>query len=397
MDLILQNAKAIYGHASASPQSIWIQDGRIRSLAPFSTLEKTIGPDRIKKIPCIDSSRWIVLPGFVDSHTHMLFQGSREEEFYMRAAGRSYLDILKNGGGIHSTVRAVRAASEEELLQRGLSFLDKALAFGITTIEIKSGYGLDPENEAKMFRVMEKMQSMHPVDIVPTFLVHTAPLEWDRDRYLSHVAGHMIPEFRRYSDWFDIFVEKGVFDLKESEILLRKAADAGYHTGMHVNQVHDIGGVRLAVEMGVRHISHLEWLIEEDAKRIIETETLFPVFLPAAEAFVFSERIGQIHRLMQIPDRIVLSTDFNPGSSPVLSPILVMVMAVLRYRITDHSLLLDAFTKNPARMLCLEDRGEIKPGLKADLLCMELDRFEQIPYIGTIPAIARVIKNGEVV
>ena len=398
MNLLLKNIKSIYGHESpdkAKP-SIWIENGIIRTIAPFDEIRKTVGADICEKTETIDCSDCIALPGFVDSHTHLLFYGSRENELYMRAEGLPYLEILKKGGGIHSTVSAVRSASEEELILNGLKFLDKALRVGTTTIEIKSGYGLDYENEKKMLRVIRKLNELHLADIVPTFLVHTVPKDVDRKTYINEVAERMIPEFREYADWFDIFLEKGVFDLKEGEFLIKKAIDAGYHIGIHTNQVHDIGGVRLADELGVRHVDHLEVLTDEDAQRIIDNENLYPVFLPTAEACVFSEHVGQIHKLLNIPDRIVLSTDFNPGSSPVLSPLIAMVFAVLRYRLSNPDLLIDAFTTNPANMLFLNDRGAIKKGMQADIVLMELDNFSQIPYFGTIDSIKFVIKRGTI-
>jgi len=398
--LILKDIKKIYRIADekkTKPLSILVQEGIIQKIAPYDEIVKTADKNLLDNTTVINCSDCIALPGFVDSHTHLLFYGSRERELYMRAAGRPYLDILKSGGGIHSTVLAVKSASEEELIQNGLKFLDKALRCGTTTVEIKSGYGLDFETETKMLRVLHRLNDLHPMDIIPTYLVHTVPKNEDRTRYIGDVAERMIPEFREYSEWFDIFLEKGVFDLKEGEFLIRKATNAGYHVGIHTNQVHDIGGVRLADELGVRHIDHLEVLTKEDAERIIRNKNLYPVFLPSAEAYVFSKHIGQIHQLKTIPDRIVLSTDFNPGSSPILNPLFVISLAVLRYRISDPYLLIDAFTKNPARMLYLNDRGIILEGAKADILCIELDNFEQIPYYGTVNFLKCIIKNGEII
>jgi imidazolonepropionase len=246
-----------------------------------------------------------------------------------------------------------------------------------------------------MLRVIHRLDELHPVDVIPTFLVHTVPRGVDRVRYIDEVAEEMIPRFRKLADWFDIFLERGVFELEESERLLKRASEEGYRLGIHANQVYDIGGVRLALQMGVRHVDHLEILSEDDARRILEDERVYPVFLPAAEAWVFSERRGQIHHFADIPERIILSTDFNPGSSPVLSPQMIMSLAVLRYRISDPDLLLNAFTVNPARMLFLEDRGRIEEGLIADILLFDLEKTAQIPYFGTINFLKTVIKEGK--
>jgi imidazolonepropionase len=399
-NILLKNIKKIYRvlpDKKAVPLSIFIQDGIIQDIADYDHLLKSYDKHVLNKSEVIDCSDCIVLPGFVDSHTHLLFYGSREAEFYMRAEGKPYLDILKKGGGIYNTVNAVRKASEEELIKNGLTYLDKALGFGTTTIEVKTGYGLDYETEKKMLRVMQKLNKLHPVDIVPTFLVHTVPKDTDRGKYIDLVAQKMIPEFREYADWFDIFLEKGVFELDESERLIRRAMDAGFHVGIHTNQVHDIGGVKLAAKLGARHVDHLEVLDKADARRIIDTETLYPVFLPTAESYVFSQHVGQIHQLLDIPSRIVLSTDFNPGSSPVLSPQLIMSQAVLRYRISDPFLLIDSFTSNPAEMLYLHNKGRIEKGAHADIVAMALDRFEQIPYWGTMSHIKYIVKNGSLV
>lgn len=392
---LLKDIKKIYGHDApgASPLSIWIRDGLIEAIAPVHEIETRAG-EAFQDAEVLDASGWIVMPGLVDSHTHLLFAGSRENELYLRAEGRPYMDILKSGGGIYHTVNAVRKASEEELMRHGLKYLDRALGFGITTIEIKSGYGLDFEGEEKMLAVIHRLNDLHAVDVVPTYLVHTVPKDMDRKRYIDLVAEKMIPAFRRYADWFDIFLEKDVFDAREAERLTQRALDQGYCVGMHTNQMNDIGGVPLADALGVRHVDHLEILTDEDARRIVANENLFPVFLPAAEAFVFSKHVGQIRKVLDIPDRIVLSTDFNPGSSPVLDPYFVMAMAVLRYRISDPFLLIDAFTANPAAMLGLADRGVIREGACADLVCLGLENFEQIPYFSTLPSVEKVMKNG---
>jgi len=393
-ELLLTNIKRIHKHPSEN-QSIWIRNGVIETIGPLQEIRKHVPPDELQRAETVDGSGLIAVPGFVDAHTHLLFAGSRENELYLRAQGADYLDILRKGGGIHSTVRAVRKASEEEMIQNGLKWLDRALRFGTTTVEIKSGYGLDVETERKMLKTIRRLNQLHAVDIVPTFLVHTVPEDVDRKKYLDLIANAMIPEFREYAEWFDLFLEQGVFDASESEALIRKAEDAGYWIGLHTNQVHDIGGIGLALEYGIRHVDHLEVLEDKDAERMMDNPGIYPVFLPSAEYHVFSPRIGQIHKFLNAPSRIVLATDFNPGTSPVLSPAAVMTLAVLRYRLNDATLLLDAFTSNPADMLFLPDRGRIEKSAKADILLVELDTFEQIPYFGTIPRIRFVIKNGK--
>jgi imidazolonepropionase len=288
----------------------------------------------------------------------------------------------------------VRRASGEELLRNGMAWLDLAFGFGTTTIEIKSGYGLDLETERKMLQVLKQMDETHPVDVVPTFLVHAVPKDADRRKYLDLVENAMIPEFREYASWFDLFLEKDVFDLPEAERLLRKAKDAGYQLGLHANQVFDIKGISLAVDVGARHVDHLEVLSPGDAALIVRTAGLYAVFLPSAEIHAFSKKTGRIDRLMDMPGRLVLSTNFNPGTSPVLSPAAVMAMAVWRYRLHDPRLIVEAFTRNPADMLFLHDRGRIETGARADLVLFALDQASQIPYYGTICPAACVVKNG---
>ncbi len=392
-ELLLKNIKKIYKLPSEN-QSVWIRDGIIETIGPLQEIRKSLPAEEFLRAETVDGSGLMAIPGFVDAHTHLLFAGSRENEFYLRAGGTDYMDILRKGGGIHSTVQAIRKASEEELVQHGLKWLDKALRFGTTTIEIKSGYGLDIETERKMLNVIRRLNQLHAVDIVPTFLVHAVPTDTDRKKYLDLVANTMIPEFRQYTEWFDLFLEQGVFDVSEAEALIRKAEDAGYWIGLHTNQIHDIGGIGLALDYGIRHVDHLEVLDDKDTERMMDTPGIYTVFLPSAEFHVFSPRIGQIGKCMNAPSRIVLATDFNPGTSPVLSPTAVMTLAVLRYRLNDPALLLDAFTSNPADMLFLPDRGRIEKGAKADILLLELDNVGQIPYFGTIGCIRHVIKNG---
>ena len=394
--LILKNISKIYGYSSEN-QSIWIEGTSIHEISEHHKILSKILSTSRKNIEEIDCSNLIALPGFIDSHTHLLFAGSRENELYMRANKTSYMEIMAQGGGIYNTVAAVRKAPEEALIRNGLKYLDKALSFGITTIEIKSGYGLDYKNEKKMLSVIQKLNDLHPVDIIPTYLVHAVPKNVERTKYIDQVANQMIPDFREFANWFDLFLEKNVFEIHEANFLLHRANKAGYHIGLHTNQINDIGGIPLALDFEARHVDHLEILKDPDVKRIIASEFLYPVFLPGSESYMFSERIGQIHKLMDISDRIVLSTDFNPGSSPVLSPQCIMAMAVLRYRISDPGFLINAFTVNPANMLFLNDRGKIEHNMKADIILMDLERFEQIPYFGTINLIRHVIKNGTLV
>ena len=315
--LLLKNIKRIHNQPGGG-LSILIRNGLIETIAPPGEIERMLDGAPAEPPDALDCSGLIAVPGFVDSHTHLLFAGSRESEFYLRAAGEDYLAVLNKGGGLHRTVEAVRKASEEELLHHGLAWLDRALRFGTTTIEIKSGYGLDLAAETKMLKVMRRLNDMHAVDVVPTFLVHAVPKDSDRKKYLDLVEQAMIPQFREYAEWFDLFLEEGVLGIHEAERLIRKAEDAGYWIGLHTNQVKDIGGIRLAADMGVRHVDHLEVLSEEDAARLVRADGLYAVFLPSAEFHAFSERVGQIRRLKDMPKRLVLSTDFNPGTSPVL-------------------------------------------------------------------------------
>lgn len=389
--LLLNNIASLYDPRDgdrSGPLSILIEDGLIVSVGS----DVTAG-GREQQLDC---TGMLAIPGFVDCHTHLLFAGSRERELYMRAAGRPYLDILASGGGIHTTVAAVRGAMADDLFANGMYYLDQALRLGVTTVEIKSGYGLDYTNEEKMLQVCRRLNDAHAVDVIPTFLVHSVPRDRDRADYLEEVEKRMIPDFRSLADWFDIFLEKGVFSLEESERLIEAARREGYHIGFHTNQVNDLGGIALAARTGARHVNHLEVLTDEDADLIRRTDGLYPVFLPTAEGFVFSEHVGQFHKVRDLRERVVLSSDFNPGSSPVLSPLFVITYTVLRYRADDPRLLIDAYTANPADMLFLQDRGRISPGKKADILLLDIDSVEQIPYLGTFDIINNVIKDGRI-
>ncbi|MFH1336122.1 MAG: imidazolonepropionase, partial [Candidatus Zixiibacteriota bacterium] len=221
-----------------------------------------------KKTKVIDAKNKIVLPGFIDCHTHPVFANTREEEFEMRIKGKSYQEIAAAGGGIKSSVKALRSKSKEELIRLAIPRLDRMLSYGTTTIEAKSGYGLSLEDEIKMLEVIEKLNRIHPIDLIPTFLgAHEIPEEYRNKRkdYISLITEKMIPEVakRKLAVFCDIFCEKGVFDIEESRMILTAAREYGFKLKLHADQLSPLGGTKLAAELGAVSADHLEFIDDE--------------------------------------------------------------------------------------------------------------------------------------
>jgi imidazolonepropionase len=343
----------------------------------------------------------LVTPGFVDPHTHMVFAGSREHEFEMRCRGASYKEIALAGGGILSTVLATREVSEDELFKQSLPRLRRCLDFGTTTVEIKSGYGLDTRTELKMLRVINRLRKETPLDIVSTFLgAHEVPDEYrsDREGYVRLLIEEMIPAVAKsgLAEFADIFTEQHVFDIDQSRRILEAAREAGFKLKLHADEIVSLGGAELAAEMEAISADHLGAISAKGVKTLAGSDTV-AVLLPGTTFFIKLEEYAPADRLKEAGVPIALSTDCNPGSSTTESMQIIQTLACLYLDMTPA----EALTASTLNAACALDRadivGTLEPGKQADLVVWDCDDYRAIAYHYGVNLARTVIKKGKVV
>ncbi|WP_119387986.1 imidazolonepropionase [Taklimakanibacter lacteus] len=348
----------------------------------------------------IDCGGRLLTPGLIDCHTHIVYGGNRAREFEQRLNGVSYAEIAKAGGGILSTVRATRAASEEELLKSASTRLESLLAEGVTTIEIKSGYGLDVETELKMLRVARALGKQHPVDVVTSYLgAHTFPAEYrdDHAAYVDLVCGKALPAVAqaRLADAVDAFCEGIAFSVAETEKVFATAQKLGIPIKLHAEQLSNLGGAILAARYGALSVDHIEYLDEDGVVAIAQSGTV-AVLLPGAFYYLKEKQHPPVAALRARKVPIAIATDLNPGSSPVHSLLATMNMACVLFGLTPEEAL-RGVTVNAARALGFKDRGRIAPGMKADLVLWNAERPGDLAYPLGFNPLAAVIRNGEII
>ena len=347
-----------------------------------------------------------VCPGFVDPHTHIVFAGDRLDEFEMKINGADYLEILENGGGIISTVRKTRDAPVEELIELGQQRLDKMLACGTTTCEIKTGYGLDTKTELKMLAAIEELDKKHLIDIVPTFLAaHAIPPEFkgNADGYVELVCGEMLPaawswyersHFNGSVPFFaDVFCEKNAFDLEQTRRILETATKLGFSVKAHVDEFTNLGGSRSAIQLGAVSIDHLDAISDEEVDLLAKSDTI-GIVTPTVNFNFGSGEFANARKLIDQGCAVALSTDYNPGSAPCPSQPMSMAIAC-RYQKLLPAEAMNAATINAAHGIGLGDRfGSIEVGKYADLILTDVTDYREVSYeFGNVP-VSLVIKRG---
>jgi imidazolonepropionase len=371
-----------------SDLSIYAVDGIIQAIAPLAELE---GRAQTDKATVIDASGRAVVPGFVDSHTHLVFGGDRADEFAQRTAGASYESIAAQGGGIARTVAATRAASKAELKALALSRLNRAVRQGTTTLEVKSGYGLDPETELKMLEVICELNDEHPVDLIPTFLgAHAVPKGQSKDEYLEQLIA-LMPRVGRLATFCDVFCEQGYFSPAESVAILEAALDVGMLPRMHANQFNAIGCVETAIALGATSIDHLEVIGRSEIAQLAQTD-MGCVMLPGVSLFL-DIPFAPGRELIDAGCVPVLASDFNPGSNMSLSLQLVMSVACMRMGIAVPEALA-CVTQNAAHALRLDRVGCIEEGWQADMLVLTCSDYREMTYFYGENHVETVIKKG---
>ncbi len=377
--------------------AVAIENSRITAVGPTAKLLKS---SRLKKGTIeIDAGGRLVTPGLVDPHTHPVFAGNRAEEFEQRLGGKSYLDIAKAGGGIKSTVRATRKATAEQLFESGKKVLDQMLRNGVTTVEGKSGYGLDTKSEFKMLEVLNRLNSYHAVDVVVTFLgAHEIPDEFEGrpDEYVALVCGEMIPSVAtgNLAEFCDAFCEKGVFTLKQTRIVLQTAQAFGMKLKLHADQFHNTGGAELAAEFRTFSADHLD-CVGDEGIHLLKKAGVIPVLLPGSVWILKAKHKAPARRMIDSGLPVAIGTDYNPGSSPVISMTLTMSLACIEYGLTPAEALCAA-TLNAAHAIDRGDKiGSLSPGKIADLVIWDADDFRELPYWIGKNLVHSVIKNGK--
>ncbi len=349
----------------------------------------------------IDAEGRCVIPGLIDCHTHTVFAGSRENEFVQRSQGRSYSEIAEAGGGIQATVKAVRRAGLEELVELARPRLDRMLHWGVTTVEIKSGYGLSVEDELKMLRAIKILKESQPIELVATYLAaHSVPPEYhgNQDAYLDAVlADEVLQQIsdEGLAEFADVFCERGVFDVDRSRRVLEACKRFGLTPRVHADQIAQIGASRLAADIGAISGDHLEEINNESLQAMRQAGTI-GVLLPACSMYLGVPQ-APARVIIQAGVPVAVATDYNPGSSVVESLPLAMSIACTQMGMTPEQALVAA-TSNAAAALKREKRlGALEPGMQADLTILDLQNVEQLCYFAGRNCTHAVIKNGELV
>lgn len=451
VDLIIHNARQLVTCASNGKAkkgsamqdvgiiengAVAVKDGLIESVGESENVLRNFSAEKH-----IDAERRVVCPAFVDCHTHVVYAGNRLDEFELKIKGADYLEILKAGGGILSTVRHTREASLEKLVKESSKRLDKMLAHGTCTAEVKTGYGLDTETEIKMLQVIQELDRTHAIDLIPTFLpAHAVPPEYKEkaDDYVDLICEKMLPravavlaagkvnfeelesklpkEKDKYVSfglyeipddrWFsivqknaffvDVFCEKNTFDLEQSQKILEKAQQFGFKLKAHVDEFTNLGGSRMAIELGATSIDHLDAISEEEIKLLEQSNTI-GVITPTVNFNFGATHFADTRKMIDQGCAIAVSTDYNPGSAPC--PSLPTAMAIAcRYQKLLPSEAFNAATINAACALGLGPKlGSIEKRKQADILILDTDDYRQVTYEFGSNMVETVIKNGEIV
>ena len=374
-------------------------DGRIVAVGPTDEVRRAVRLADGARV--VDAAGRAVVPGFVDAHTHAVFAGDRAAEFALRLQGADYLEILRAGGGILSTVRATRAATEAELRDAATHALDVMLAHGTTTVEIKSGYGLDLESELRMLRVARVLDRPGGPRVVGTLLAaHAVPPEHrdDPDRYLELVCDRIIPAAADagLARFCDVFCEGGVFTVEQARRVLEAGLAHGLIPKLHAEQKSHLGGARLGVELGAASVDHLEHVADDDLAALAGSSTV-AVLLPGAAFVLRDSRNAPARRMVELGVPVAIATDYNPGTSPIRSMPLVIGLACLRLGLSPAEALVAA-TINAAHAIGVAaEVGSLEVGKRADLLVLKHASHAHIPYWFGENPVRTVVVGGEVV
>jgi len=428
VDLLIHSAAQLLTLASAGPKrgaamedlgiiengAVAIKDGLIALVGPTAEVR-----GQVTAAVEIDATGKVVMPGFVDPHTHLVFAGHRADEFELRIKGATYLEIMAAGGGIMSTVRATRAASLEELVAQSRQRLDRMLAHGTTTAEVKTGYGLDTENELKMLEAIHRLDAEHPVDLVPTFLgAHAVPEEYEgrADEYVDMVVEEMLPRVRDKGSgardkavpsplslvtghslpFCDVFCDEGAFTLEQARRVLEAAQALGFGLKIHADEFKPLGGTRLAVELGAVSADHLVCTPDEEIELLAGSGTI-AVALPGTPFGLGHHEYTPARRIIDAGGALALATDLNPGTCWCESMALIMALACRFMKMTPAEAIVAA-TINAAHAVGSGDWvGSLEVGKQADILVLDIPDYRHLSYRFGVNPVDKVVKGGGLV
>ncbi|SIR54638.1 imidazolonepropionase [Haladaptatus litoreus] len=375
--------------------AIAVVDGEVARIGATGPVTREYPPEDAQF--AVDATGKAVIPGFIDPHTHALFAGDRSDEFEAKLQGKTYQEILAEGGGILRTVRAVREASDEELLSNLFSHLDTMLAHGTTTVEIKSGYGLDTETELQMLDVIARADDQHAVDVIPTFMgAHAVPEGRDADDYVDEVVREQIPAVAEQgiAQFCDVFCEEGVFSVEQSRRVLEAGEKHGMTPKVHAEELAHIGGTQLAAELGATSADHLLYATREDIDAVVESGVV-PVLLPGT-AFGLGAEFADARAFLDAGAPIAIATDFNPNCYSQSMGFAASLSCVEMGMTPKESLV--AGTKHAGMALDMADgAGTLQPGTPGDIAVLDAPSYVHVPYNFGVNAVETVLKNGQVV
>lgn len=374
-----------------------ISEGNITAVGAADTIESQLRPD----VEVIDAAGRVVMPGFVDAHTHLVFGGSRLNDFERRARGETYEQIAAAGGGIWSTVENTRMVSDDQLFQQGKQHAGWMLRGGTTTAEAKSGYGLTTESEMKILRTIQRVGRQTPLECVPTFLgAHAVPKEYrsDPDTYVAQVIDEMLPQIVRenLAEFCDVFREKGYFTLEQSRKILSAAKEAGLGVRMHADQLTNGGGAVLAAELRAKTADHLE-MTDQEGIAALKRANVQPVLLPGSVYALGSTAYPRAREMIDAGLAVVIATDFNPGSSPTPCMPMVLSLACTQMKMSPAETVVAA-TINAAHSLNRGDKiGSLEAGKRANFVVFDCEDYREIPYWFGMPMVHSVYVRGQCV
>jgi len=375
--------------------AMFIRDGRIEKVGKRETIEPLLTAD----CEVVDAGKRIVLPGFVDAHTHPVFAGNRANEFELRASGATYEQIALAGGGIRSTVRNTRAASEDELVVAGKRYAKWFLRCGTTTVEAKSGYGLTVEDELKMLRAIRRLGQETSLRYVPTFLgAHVVPAEFkdSSSAYVDLIVEEMLPRVvaENLAEFCDVFCEAGAFTVEESRRILTAAKELGLKLRVHADQLSISGGSVLAAELSAVTADHLEQSSQSQISNL-KSGNVQPVLLPCSVLMIGSQKYANARAMIEAGLAVVIATDFNPGSSSVPSMLLALTLASTQMKMTPAESI-SAATINAAYSLGRGNEiGSLEPGKRADFVIHDCDDYRELAYFAGLEHSQAVFANGK--